>query len=53
MTCGSETSYVKGETSCEKIFLRKASLMRHNLFRNFDVSRSTFHEQRGHSQAGR
>jgi len=53
MTCGRETSNVKGETSCEKTFLRKASLMRRNLFRSFHVSRFTFHEQRGHSQAGR
>jgi hypothetical protein len=53
MTCGREASNVKGETSCEKIFLRKASLMRRILFRSFDVSRFTFHEQRGHSQAGR
>jgi len=53
MIYGRETSNVKGETSCEKIFLRKASLMRQILFRSFDDSRFTFHEQRGYSQAGR
>ena len=52
MIYGRETSNVKGETSCEKIFLRKASFMWRILFRSFDVSRFTFHEQRGYTQAG-
>jgi hypothetical protein len=53
MIYGRETSNVKSESSCEKIFLRKASFMRRILSRSFDVSRFTFHEQCGHSQAGR
>jgi hypothetical protein len=53
MTCPRETSNVKGEMSCEKTFLRKVSLMWRILFRSVDVSRFTFHEQRGYSKAGR
>jgi hypothetical protein len=53
MTCGREPLNVKVETSREKTFLRKPSLLWRILLRSFHVSRFTFHEQRDYSQAGR
>jgi len=40
------------ETSLGKTVAREASFMKRISFRSVDVSRLTFHEQRGHSQAG-
>ena len=53
MTCGRKTLNVKRETSLGKTVARKASLVKRISFRSLNVSRFTFHEQRGRSQAGR
>jgi hypothetical protein len=52
MTYCRETSNVKRETSLEETVAREASLVKRLSLRSLDVSRFTFHEQRGHSQAG-
>lgn len=52
MTCGRETLNVKRETSLGKAVAHEASFVRRISFRTVDVSRFTFHEQRGQSRAG-
>jgi len=51
MTYCRETLIVKRETSLGKAVARKASFLKRISFRRLDVSRFTFHEQRGYSQA--
>jgi hypothetical protein len=53
MTYCRKTSNVKRETPLGKIVTPKASFVKRSSFRNLNVSRFTFHEQRGLSQAGR
>jgi len=53
MTYFRETLIVKRETSLGKAVAREASFVKRLSFRSLDVSRFTFHEQSGYSQAGR
>jgi hypothetical protein len=53
MTYCRKTLNVKRETSLGKAVAHEASFVKRISFQTVDVSRFTFHEQRGLSQAGR